>query len=86
VRWPPPGPLFLDEPTSETARARRRHDHGHHHRGIRSGGIAVIVEHDMDVVFTYCPGSSPCTRARSWDADQIGTTAGHRNLLGAQTV
>ena len=23
---------------------------------VRSGGItAVIVEHDMDVVFTYCP-------------------------------
>jgi branched-chain amino acid transport system ATP-binding protein len=48
--------LFLDEPTSGVSTREKAPIMDTITQVVRSGGItAVIVEHDMDVVFTYCP-------------------------------
>jgi branched-chain amino acid transport system ATP-binding protein len=48
--------LFLDEPTSGVSTREKAPIMDIINQVVRSGGItAVIVEHDMDVVFTYCP-------------------------------
>ena len=48
--------LFLDEPTSGVSTREKTPIMDIISQVVRSGGItAVIVEHDMDVVFTYCP-------------------------------
>jgi branched-chain amino acid transport system ATP-binding protein len=48
--------LFLDEPTSGVSTREKAPIMDIITHVVRSGGItAVIVEHDMDVVFTYCP-------------------------------
>jgi branched-chain amino acid transport system ATP-binding protein len=48
--------LFLDEPTSGVSTREKTPIMEIISQVVRSGGItAVIVEHDMDVVFTYCP-------------------------------
>jgi len=48
--------LFLDEPTSGVSTREKAPIMEIISTVVRSGGItAVIVEHDMDVVFTYCP-------------------------------
>ena len=48
--------LFLDEPTSGVSTRVTAPIMDIITQVVRSGGItAVIVEHDMDVVFTYCP-------------------------------
>jgi len=48
--------LFLDEPTSGVSTREKAPIMDIITQVVRSSGItAVIVEHDMDVVFTYCP-------------------------------
>ena len=48
--------LFLDEPTSGVSTREKTPIMDIISQVVRSGGItAVIVEHDMDVVFTYSP-------------------------------
>src|SRR5206468_6969138 len=48
--------LFLDEPTSGVSTREKAPIMDIITSVVRSGGItAVIVEHDMDVVFRYCP-------------------------------
>ena len=48
--------LFLDEPTSGVSTREKAPIMDIITHVVRAGGItAVIVEHDMDVVFTYCP-------------------------------
>ena len=48
--------LFLDEPTSGVSTREKAPIMDIITAVVRSGGItAVIIEHDMDVVFTYCP-------------------------------
>jgi branched-chain amino acid transport system ATP-binding protein len=48
--------LFLYEPTSGVSTREKAPIMDIITQVVRSGGItAVIVEHDMDVVFTYCP-------------------------------
>jgi len=48
--------LFLDEPTSGVSTREKAPIMDIISSVVRSGGItAVIIEHDMDVVFTYCP-------------------------------
>ncbi len=48
--------LFLDEPTSGVSTREKAPIMDIITSVVRSGGItAVIIEHDMDVVFTYCP-------------------------------
>jgi branched-chain amino acid transport system ATP-binding protein len=48
--------LFLDEPTSGVSTREKAPIMDIISQVVRSDGItAVIVEHDMDVVFTYCP-------------------------------
>src|SRR5215468_1111117 len=48
--------LFLDEPTSGVSTREKAPIMDIVSSVVRSGGItAVIIEHDMDVVFTYCP-------------------------------
>jgi branched-chain amino acid transport system ATP-binding protein len=48
--------LFLDEPTSGVSTREKAPIMNIITSVVRSGGItAVIIEHDMDVVFTYCP-------------------------------
>ena len=48
--------LFLDEPTSGVSTRNKAQIMDTIASVVRGGGItAVIVEHDMDVVFTYCP-------------------------------
>jgi branched-chain amino acid transport system ATP-binding protein len=48
--------LFLDEPTSGVSTREKAPIMDIITQVVRSGGItAVIIEHDMDVVFTYCP-------------------------------
>ena len=46
--------LFLDEPTSGVSHAREGADHGHRQLDRALAEItAVIIEHDMDIVFRY---------------------------------
>jgi branched-chain amino acid transport system ATP-binding protein len=48
--------LFLDEPTSGVSTREKAPIMDIISAVVRAGGItAVIIEHDMDVVFTYCP-------------------------------
>jgi len=48
--------LFLDEPTSGVSTREKAPIMDIITQVVRAGGItAVIVEHDMDVVFKYCP-------------------------------
>jgi branched-chain amino acid transport system ATP-binding protein len=48
--------LFLDEPTSGVSTREKAPIMDIITQVVRSEGItAVIIEHDMDVVFTYCP-------------------------------
>jgi branched-chain amino acid transport system ATP-binding protein len=48
--------LFLDEPTSGVSTREKAPIMDIITSVVKSGGItAVIIEHDMDVVFTYCP-------------------------------
>ena len=48
--------LFLDEPTSGVSTREKAPIMDIISSVVRSGRItAVIIEHDMDVVFTYCP-------------------------------
>jgi branched-chain amino acid transport system ATP-binding protein len=48
--------LFLDEPTSGVSTREKAPIMDIITSVVRSGRItAVIIEHDMDVVFTYCP-------------------------------
>jgi branched-chain amino acid transport system ATP-binding protein len=48
--------LFLDEPTSGVSTREKAPIMDIITSVVTSGGItAVIIEHDMDVVFTYCP-------------------------------
>jgi branched-chain amino acid transport system ATP-binding protein len=48
--------LFLDEPTSGVSTREKAPIMDIISSVVRAGGItAVIIEHDMDVVFTYCP-------------------------------
>ena len=59
--------LFLDEPTSGVSTREKAPIMDIITSVVRSGGItAVIIEHDMDVVFTLLPAASwRCTRGRS---------------------
>ncbi len=83
--------LFLDEPTSGVSTREKAPIMDIITAVVRSGGItAVIVEHDMDVVFTYCPRIVAMHQGAilaDGTPDQIRNhpqvTA---NLLGAQTV
>ena len=83
--------LFLDEPTSGVSTREKAPIMDIISQVVRSGGItAVIVEHDMDVVFTYCPrivAMHQGTILADGTPDQIRNhpqvTA---NLLGAQTA
>jgi branched-chain amino acid transport system ATP-binding protein len=51
-----PNLLFLDEPTSGVSTREKAPIMDIITSVVRSGKItAVIIEHDMDVVFTYCP-------------------------------
>src|SRR5207244_11876259 len=48
--------LFLDEPTSGVSTREKAPIMDVITSVVRAGKItAVIIEHDMDVVFTYCP-------------------------------
>jgi branched-chain amino acid transport system ATP-binding protein len=83
--------LFLDEPTSGVSTREKAPIMDIITQVVRSGGItAVIVEHDMDVVFTYCPRIVAMHQGAilaDGTPDQIRNhpqvTA---NLLGAQTA
>ena len=70
--------LFLDEPTSGVSTREKAPIMDIITSVVRSGGItAVIIEHDMDVVFTYCrphrghaPGHDPRRRHARRDPEQ----------------
>lgn len=83
--------LFLDEPTSGVSTREKAPIMDIISQVVRSGGItAVIVEHDMDVVFTYCPrivAMHQGTILADGTPDQIRNNAQvTANLLGAQTA
>jgi branched-chain amino acid transport system ATP-binding protein len=83
--------LFLDEPTSGVSTREKAPIMDIITAVVRSGGItAVIVEHDMDVVFTYCPrivamhqGAILADGTPDHIRNHPQVTA---NLLGAQTA
>ncbi|HSB41302.1 MAG TPA: ABC transporter ATP-binding protein [Methylomirabilota bacterium] len=81
--------LFLDEPTSGVSTREKAPIMDIINQVVRSGGItAVIVEHDMDVVFTYCPRIVAMHEGAilaDGTPDQIrGNAQVTANLLGAQ--
>jgi branched-chain amino acid transport system ATP-binding protein len=81
--------LFLDEPTSGVSTREKAPIMDIINQVVRSGGItAVIVEHDMDVVFTYCPRIVAMHQGAilaDGTPDQIRSNAQvTANLLGAQ--
>ena len=83
--------LFLDEPTSGVSTREKAPIMDIISQVVRAGGItAVIVEHDMDVVFTYCPrivAMHQGTILADGTPDQIRNNAQvTANLLGAQTA
>ena len=83
--------LFLDEPTSGVSTREKAPIMDIITQVVRSGGItAVIVEHDMDVVFTYCPRIVAMHQGAilaDGTPDQIRNNAQvTANLLGAQTA
>jgi branched-chain amino acid transport system ATP-binding protein len=80
--------LFLDEPTSGVSTREKAPIMEIISTVVRSGGItAVIVEHDMDVVFTYCPRIVAMHQGSilaDGSPDQIrGNAQVTANLLGA---
>ena len=82
--------LFLDEPTSGVSTREKAPIMDIISQVVRSGGItAVIVEHDMDVVFTYCPRIVAMHQGgilADGSADEIrGNAQVTANLLGSQT-
>ena len=82
--------LFLDEPTSGVSTREKAPIMDIISQVVRSGGItAVIVEHDMDVVFTYCPRIVAMHQGAilaDGSADEIrGNAQVTANLLGTQT-
>ena len=82
--------LFLDEPTSGVSTREKAPIMDIISEVVRSGGItAVIVEHDMDVVFTYCPRIVAMHQGSilaDGTPDQIRSNAQvTANLLGTQT-
>ena len=83
--------LFLDEPTSGVSTREKAPIMDIISQVVRSGGItAVIVEHDMDVVFTYCPRIVAMHEGKilaDGTPDQIRSNAQvTANLLGTQTA
>ncbi|HSL47716.1 MAG TPA: ABC transporter ATP-binding protein [Candidatus Deferrimicrobiaceae bacterium] len=83
--------LFLDEPTSGVSTREKAPIMDIISQVVRSGGItAVIVEHDMDVVFTYCPRIVAMHQGAilaDGTPEQIRNNAQvTANLLGAQTA
>jgi len=83
--------LFLDEPTSGVSTREKAPIMDIITQVVRSGGItAVIVEHDMDVVFTYCPRIVAMHQGAilaDGTPDQIRSNPQvTANLLGAQTA
>jgi len=83
--------LFLDEPTSGVSTREKAPIMDIITAVVRSGGItAVIVEHDMDVVFTYCPRIVAMHQGAilaDGTPDQIRSNPQvTANLLGAQTA
>ena len=81
--------LFLDEPTSGVSTREKAPIMDIITSVVRSGGItAVIIEHDMDVVFTYCPRIVAMHQGAilaDGTPDQIRTNEQvTANLLGAQ--
>ncbi|MGH7413530.1 MAG: ABC transporter ATP-binding protein [Candidatus Rokuibacteriota bacterium] len=83
--------LFLDEPTSGVSTREKAPIMDIISQVVRSGGItAVIVEHDMDVVFTYCPRIVAMHQGAilaDGTPDEIRNHAQvTANLLGAQTA
>jgi branched-chain amino acid transport system ATP-binding protein len=83
--------LFLDEPTSGVSTREKAPIMDIISQVVRSGGItAVIVEHDMDVVFTYCPRIVAMHQGRilaDGTPDEIRNNAQvTANLLGTQVA
>jgi branched-chain amino acid transport system ATP-binding protein len=83
--------LFLDEPTSGVSTREKAPIMDIITQVVRSGGItAVIVEHDMDVVFTYCPRIVAMHQGSilaDGTPDQIRSNAQvTANMLGTQTA
>ena len=83
--------LFLDEPTSGVSTREKAPIMDIISEVVRSGGItAVIVEHDMDVVFRYCPrivAMHQGTILADGTPDEIRNNAQvTANLLGTQTA
>ena len=83
--------LFLDEPTSGVSTREKAPIMDIITQVVRSGGItAVIVEHDMDVVFTYCPRIVAMHQGSilaDGTPDQIRNNAQvTANMLGTQTA
>jgi len=83
--------LFLDEPTSGVSTREKAPIMDIISQVVRSGGItAVIVEHDMDVVFTYCPrivAMHQGTILADGTPDQIRSNPQvTANLLGTRTA
>jgi len=81
--------LFLDEPTSGVSTREKAPIMDIITSVVRSGRItAVIIEHDMDVVFTYCPRIVAMHQGAilaDGTPDQIRTNEQvTANLLGAQ--
>jgi branched-chain amino acid transport system ATP-binding protein len=81
--------LFLDEPTSGVSTREKAPIMDIISQVVRAGGItAVIVEHDMDVVFTYCPRIVAMHQGAilaDGTPDQIrGNAQVTANLLGSQ--
>ena len=82
--------LFLDEPTSGVSTREKAPIMDVITSVVRAGKItAVIIEHDMDVVFTYCPRIVAMHQGAilaDGTPDQIrGNEQVTANLLGAQT-
>ncbi|HUM15394.1 MAG TPA: ABC transporter ATP-binding protein [Candidatus Nitrosotalea sp.] len=83
--------LFLDEPTSGVSTREKAPIMDIISEVVRSGGItAVIVEHDMDVVFRYCPrivAMHQGTILADGTPDEIRNNEQvTANLLGTQTA
>jgi branched-chain amino acid transport system ATP-binding protein len=81
--------LFLDEPTSGVSTREKAPIMDIISAVVRSHGItAVIIEHDMDVVFTYCPRIVAMHQGRilaDGTPDEIrGNEQVTANLLGTQ--
>jgi branched-chain amino acid transport system ATP-binding protein len=83
--------LFLDEPTSGVSTREKAPIMDVITSVVRAGKItAVIIEHDMDVVFTYCPRivamHQGAILADGTPDQSRGNEQVTANLLGAQTL